>query len=80
MNFDKLIQEFDPVTLIEFKNYIAEHLSKICSTKNSNSKIVSNFKSHDALCQKCGCKLYKNGKTKNGIQKYRQYPKIKVTI
>lgn len=70
MNFDELIQEFDPVTLIEFKNYVTEHLSKICSTKYSNSKIISNFKNHDALCQKCGCKLYKNGKTKNGIQKY----------
>lgn len=22
------------------------------------------------FCEKCGCKLYKNGKTKNGIQKY----------
>ena len=47
MNFDKLIQGFDPVTLIEFKNYIIEHLSKICSTKYSNSKIISNFKTHD---------------------------------
>ena len=70
MNFDKLIQGFDPVTLIEFKNYIIEHLSKICSTKYSNSKIISNFKTHDEICKRCGCKLYKNGKTKTGIQKY----------
>lgn len=70
MNFDELIQGFDPITLIEFKNYLIDHLSKICSTKYSNSKIISNFKSHDVLCKKCGCKLYKNGKTKAGIQKY----------
>lgn len=70
MKIEELIKDLDPVTIIEFKNYIVEHLSDICSTKNSNSKIISKFKDKDLFCKECGCKLYKNGKTKNGIQKY----------
>ena len=38
--------------------------------KNSNSKIISNNRNKIMFCDKCGCILYKNGKTKNGIQKY----------
>src|SRR5699024_3144906 len=49
---------------------IIEHLSDLCSTKNSNSKIIYNFKTEKKICEKCGSKLYKNGKTKNGVQKY----------
>ncbi len=70
MKIEELIKDLDPVTIIEFKNYIVEHLSDLCSTKNSNSKIISKFKDKDLFCKECGCKLYKNGKTKNGIQKY----------
>lgn len=70
MKIEELIKDLDPVTVIEFKNYITEHLSDLCSKKNSNSKVVSKFKNREIFCDKCGCKLYKNGKTKNGIQKY----------
>lgn len=70
MNIEELIKSLDPVSIIEFKNYISEHLSDLCSTKNSNSKVVSKFKDKDLFCEKCGCKIHKNGKTKNGIQKY----------
>lgn len=70
MNIEELIKSLDPVSIIEFKNYISEHLSELCSTKNSNSKVVSKFKDKDLFCEKCGSKINKNGKTKNGIQKY----------
>lgn len=70
MNIEELIKELDPVTIIEFKNYILEHLSDLCSNKNSNSKIISRFKDVELFCKKCKCKMHKNGKTKNGIQKY----------
>ncbi len=70
MNIEELIKNLDPVSIIEFKNYILENLSNLCSTKNSNSKVISKFKNEELFCEKCGCKLYKNGKTTNGIQKY----------
>ena len=70
MKIEELIQDLDPVTIIEFKDYIIEHLSDLCSTKNSNSKIIYNFKTEKKICEKCSSKLYKNGKTKNGVQKY----------
>lgn len=70
MNIEELIKDLDPVTIIEFKNYLIENLVWICSTKNSNSKIISNHKDKNLVCNKCGCKLSKNGKTKTGIQKY----------
>lgn len=37
----------------------------LCSTKNSNPKVISKSKNEKLFCSKCGCKLYKNG-----IQKY----------
>ena len=40
MKIEELIKDLDPVTIIEFKDYIIEHLSDLCSTKNSNSKII----------------------------------------
>ena len=70
MKLEELINDLDPVTIIEFKNYILEHLSDLCSTKNANSKVISRFKNKEMFCEKCGCRLYRNGKTKNGIQKY----------
>lgn len=70
MNIEELLKELDPVTIIEFKNYLTENLSELCSKKNSNSKIISKFKIEKRCCKKCGCLLYKNGKTKTGIQKY----------
>ncbi len=70
MNIEELIKILDPVSIIEFKNYILENLSDLCSTKNSNSKVISKFKDKELFCEKCGCKLHRNGKTTNGIQKY----------
>lgn len=70
MNIKELINDLDPVTIIEFKNYLVENLTNLCSTKNSNSKVILNFKSNSLFCNKCGCKIHKNGKIKNGIQKY----------
>ena len=70
MSIEELIKNLDPVSIIEFKNYIIENLSDLCSTKNSNSKVISKFKGEELFCEMCGCKLYKNGKTKSGIQKY----------
>ena len=70
MNIKELLKDLDPVTTIEFKNYINENLTKLCSSKNSNSKIISKFKTQDNFCARCGCILHKNGKTKNGVQKY----------
>lgn len=70
MKIEELLKDLDPVTIIEFKNYITEHLTDLCSTKNSNSKVISKFKNKEISCEKCGSKLYKNGRTKSGIQKY----------
>jgi len=56
MNIEELIKDLDPVTIIEFKNYLTENLSKLCSMKNSNSKIVKvNIKMH----KKLKIKMYK---------------------
>lgn len=70
MKIEELLKDLDPVTIIEFKNYLIENLTSICSTKDSNSKIIFNYKNNKCYCEKCGCKLNKNGKTKTGIQKY----------
>lgn len=70
MNFKELIKDLDPVTIIEFKNYLVENIAKLCITKNSNSKVISYHKKENLFCLECGCLLQKNGKTKNGVQKY----------
>lgn len=70
MNIKELVDDLDPVTIIEFKNYIVENLIKFCSKKDSNSKIISSQRNNILFCNSCGCKLRKNGKTKNRIQKY----------
>ena len=70
MKLEEPINDLDSVTIIEFKNYILEHLSDLCFTKNSNSKVISRFRNEEMFCEKCGCRLYRNWKTKNGIQQY----------
>jgi len=70
MNIKDIIKDLDAVTIIKFKNYLVENISNMCLTKNSNAKIISNFKGKNLFCHNCGCKIYKNGKTKNGVQKY----------
>ena len=70
MNIKELIKDLDPVTIIEFKDYLNENIKELCSTKNSNSKVISKYKTERLICDKCGGKIHKNGKTKNGVQKY----------
>lgn len=70
MKIEELIKELDPVTIIEFKNYVVENLGEICKTKNSNSKVISNHRAGETICKNCKVKMNKNGKTKNGVQKY----------
>ena len=64
MNIKELLKDLEPITIIEFKNYLVENLSNLCSKKNSNSKVILNFKNKELYCKKCGCKLHRNGKTK----------------
>jgi hypothetical protein len=61
MNIKELLSDLDPVTIIEFKNYLLEK----CSAKNSNSKIIFKFRTKEKCCNKRGCILHKNG-----VQKY----------
>lgn len=70
MNIKELLSDLDPVTIIEFKNYLSENLIEFCSAKNSNSKVISKFRVKEKCCNKCGCILHKNGKTNSGVQKY----------
>lgn len=73
MNIEKLInisENFDPITLFEFKKYLEKNLIDICCKKDSTAKIISNNKDRFLYCEHCGCILYRNGKTKSGIQKY----------
>lgn len=70
MKIEELIKDLDPITIIEFKNYLLENLTELINNKNSNSKIISNNQTEIRYCHECGCILYKNGKTKTGIQKY----------
>lgn len=44
MKLDELIKDLDPVTIIEFKNYLIGNIGTICKTKNSNSKIICNHR------------------------------------
>lgn len=69
MKIEELIKDLDPVTIIEFKNYLIENLEELCKVKNSNSKIISNHR-NNVNCKHCNIKMSKNGKTKNGVQKY----------
>lgn len=70
MKLDDLIKGLDPVTIIEFKNYLIENIGELCKTKNSNSKIICNHRNENVVCKHCNKKMSKNGKTKNGVQKY----------
>ena len=70
MKIEELIKDLDPVTIIEFKNYVVENLGEICKTKNSNSKVISNHRNGETICKNCKVKMNKNGKTKNEVQKY----------
>ena len=70
MNINELIKDLDPVTIIEFKNYVIENLGDFCSKKNSNSKVISNHRKEKVICKNCRTKMNKNGTTKNGVQKY----------
>lgn len=70
MNIKDFIENLDPVTIIEFKNYLLENLRNLCNTKNSNSKVISSHREKDVLCKRCNIRMNKNGRTKNDVQKY----------
>lgn len=70
IKIEELIKDLDPVSIIEFKNYLLENLTELCSKIDSNSKVISSHRQENLFCKKWGCKFYKNGKTKTGIQKY----------
>ena len=70
MKIEEFIKDLDPIAIIEFKNYLLENLSELINHKNSSSKIISSNQTEIRSCNKCGCILHKNGKTKMGIQKY----------
>lgn len=70
MKIAELIKDLDPVTIIEFRNYVVDNLGEICKTKNSNSKVISKHRDNQTICKNCKVKMNKNGKTKNGVQKY----------
>ena len=65
MKIEELINDLDPVTIIlkiTYKNiYLVYALQKISIQKSLNKEM---------FYEKCGCRLYKNEKTKNRIQKY----------
>ena len=48
MKIEEIVKDLDPVTIIEFKNYLNEHIKDLCSTKNSNS-IAPYFKRKFAM-------------------------------
>ena len=64
IKIEELIKDLDSVSIIEFKNYLLENLTELCSKKDSNSKVISSHRQENLFCKKCGCKFYKNGKTK----------------
>lgn len=33
MKIEEIVKDLDPVTIIEFKNYLNEHIKDLCSTK-----------------------------------------------
>lgn len=70
MNIKDIIKDLDPITLLEFKNYLLENLTSLLGVKNASAKIISRNKEEFLFCEHCECKIYKNGKTKNGMQKY----------
>ena len=68
MNITELIKDLDPVSIIEFKNYLLENLTELCSEKNSNSKIIASHRHNELYCEKCGCKFYKMEKLKTAFK------------
>lgn len=70
MNIKNIIKDLDPISLLEFKNYLLENLTSLLGVKNANARIISHNKDEELFCKHCGCKIYKNGKTKNAVQKY----------
>lgn len=41
MKIEELVKDLDPITIIEFKNYLLENLTQLINSKNSTSKITS---------------------------------------
>ena len=69
MNYIELLKGLDPTQILEFKNYLMEHIVDLISNKDDNSKIIKSVKG-ERNCPKCNRKLWKNGLAKNKVQKY----------
>ena len=78
MKIEELIKDLDPISIIEFKNYLLEHLTELCCKKDSNSIVISSHRREDLFCEKCGCKFYKNGKTKTPNKEPAAAPSVPV--
>lgn len=70
MNYETLIKGLDPVTLIKLKKFLNQHIIDLFDEKDSNAKVISKNKNVVSECERCGGKIYRNGKTKTGVQKY----------
>lgn len=70
MKIEELIKETDPITLIEFKNYLIDNMVSICNKKDAAAMIIENNNKETKFCQMCGCIYSKNGRRKDGTQKY----------
>jgi len=69
MNYDDILNQFNPTELLEFKKYVLDNLKALLSKKDGVSNILK--KENVILyCPNCNTKLYRNGKTKTGVQKY----------
>lgn len=51
MKIEELVNNLDPVSIIEYKNYLLENLTELCCRKNSNSKIISSHRHEDLFCK-----------------------------
>ena len=47
MKIEELIKDLDPISIIEFKNYLLEHLTELCCKKDSNSIVISSHRRDD---------------------------------
>ena len=52
MKLEELIKDLDPISIIEFKNYLLEHLTELCCKKDSNSIVISSHRKEDLFFEK----------------------------
>lgn len=66
----KFLENLDAITLIELKEYLVNNIMDMITEKNTNYKIIKEHCGEKLICPHCKNKLYRNGKTKTGVQKY----------